>query len=1192
MFKEFFIQEVRRGLRQPMVYIFFFVIALLVFGAVASDNVIIGGSVGNVHKNAPYVVSFYTLVMTLLGLLIAAAFFNNAALRDHEYDFQQILFSTPINKFSFYFGRFTGAWLLATLPLLGVYLGVIIASWIAVPAGWLDAERLGAIPYDAFFKSYFIVVWPNMLFAGAVIFALAIRWKSTIISFTGALAIIVLYSIAGTLTSDLENETIGAMLDAFGLRTFSIETKYWTPAERNAMGIGFSGLVLINRAVWMITGIAVLALSFFTFSFKEKTKGKKKEQKEEVRPAQALSRPMIQQSFAGPSSWIQFRSFFLMALRSIIKNPTFKILLAFSFILYTVNLIEGFEAFGLKSYPVSYKMNDTIEGAAGLFIIIIIVFFSGELVWRDRLNHINEVVDATPHQSILSLLGKVLALVIAAVSIDTLMIVIGMGYQALNGYFRIEPLVYFGHVFIDRLPGYFFWSMFLIFLQVIINQRYVAYFVSILVIFLIDILWLITDVESLMVDPGGLPRLIYSDMNGFGDAMTSTAWFNLYWTLFALMMLFFASYMWSRGMVSRFAERWRLARQSLKSRVSMPFYITSVIWVFLVAWVFYNTQVLNTYQTSDELEELQVYYEQEFKQYKDLPMPKITDALYEIDIYPHERDVMITATTQMKNTSDVAIPEVHFSVDKNWNHEILIEGATMTFEDEKEMYRKYSLARPLQPGESIEIVIKASYITKGFENDVSNRSVASNGTFINNMSFMPSLGYSEQYELGDKNDRRSYGLPAKARMPKLQEDCDDDCMINYLSDGKSDWVNVETVISTSKDQVAVAPGSLVDQWEEDGRNYYRYNVDHPSLDFYSFISAEFEVARKKWNGIDIEVYYDEDHPENVNMMLDAVERSLAYYTENFGPYYHKQARIIEFPRYSSFAQAFPGTMPYSESIGFIADLRDEDDNNIVDAVVAHEMAHQWWAHQEMSAKMQGGTMLTESFAEYSSLMVMKQISDPMKMREFLKYDHDRYMRGRSRETDVERPLYKVENQSHIHYGKGSVILYALQDHIGEDSVNAAMRSFLQEWAYQGPPYPTSLDFLDHLEPRVPDSLHYLIDDWFKEITLYDNRIKEARYLQLEDGTYEVELDIYAQKVKSDTLGNETPQDPSDWIHIGLFGDADEKELIAERKVFVDKEEMTFTIRTDSMPVKAAIDPRRILIDRVYDDNVKSVSKAE
>jgi len=338
------------------------------------------------------------------------------------------------------------------------------------------------------------------------------------------------------------------------------------------------------------------------------------------------------------------------------------------------------------------------------------------------------------------------------------------------------------------------------------------------------------------------------------------------------------------------------------------------------------------------------------------------------------------------------------------------------------------------------------------------------------------------------------------------------------------------------------------------------------------------------------VYYDEEHDDNVDMMLDAVQRSLEYYTENFGPYYYKQARIIEFPRYASFAQAFPGTMPYSEAIGFIADMRDGEDNNIVDAVVAHEMAHQWWAHQEMSAKMQGGTMLTESFAEYSSLMVMKKESTQMKMREFLKYNHERYLRGRSQETDGELPLYKVENQGHIHYGKGSLILYALQDYIGEDSVNAAMREFLEETRYKGPPYPNSMDFLTILEPKVPDSLNYLINDWFKEITLYDYRLKEAKYTKRDDGKYEITFGVEAYKVKADSMGNETQETPGDWVYIGLFADDDEEELMMEKKVKFDSENLLFTLVADSLPAKAAIDPRRILIERIYSDNIKTVSE--
>ncbi len=471
--------------------------------------------------------------------------------------------------------------------------------------------------------------------------------------------------------------------------------------------------------------------------------------------------------------------------------------------------------------------------------------------------------------------------------------------------------------------------------------------------------------------------------------------------------------------------------------------------------------------------------------------------------------------------------------------------------------------------------------------------------FVANIADMPlfkkdllsGLGYNSGVELSDKNTRRKYNLPEKDRMPRLRADSSKYHMQNYVSDGLSDFINVETFISTSSDQIAIAPESLLKEWEEDGRKHYHYKTDHPSQNFYSFISARFEKATRKWKGVDIEIYYDAKHHQNVERMMDAVQGSLEYYTENYGPYYHKQCRIIEFPRYASFAQAFPGTMPYSESVGFIINLEDETKNNIVDAVIAHEMAHQWWAHQVVGANMQGGTMLSESFSEYSSLMTMKKMAEtPMEMREFIKYDHDRYLRGRNSETEKELPLYKVENQGHIHYGKGAVILYALQDYIGEEKVNMALKSFLEEYRYVGPPYPTSLDFLDHLEPLVPDSLKYLIDDWFKEIALYDNRLKKATYSELENGKYGVRLEIETYKIKADSLGNESNVDPNEWIDIGFFMDDNEEVLVYSERTKINAEKTEMYFELDSLPRKAAIDPRMLLIDRVYDDNVKTISE--
>jgi ABC-2 type transport system permease protein len=218
------------------------------------------------------------------------------------------------------------------------------------------------------------------------------------------------------------------------------------------------------------------------------------------------------------------------------------------------------------------------------------------------------------------------------------------------------------------------------------------------------------------------------------------------------------------------------------------------------------------------------------------------------------------------------------------------------------------------------------------------------------------------------------------------------------------------VVSTSPDQIALAPGYLEREWEQDGRRYFHYTMDAPILPFWAYLSADWEVATDRWNDVEIAVYYHADHPYNVERMIEATKRSLDYFTREFGPYQHRQLRIVEFPRYARFAQSFPNTIPFSESIGFIARLDDPDDVDFVFYVTAHEVAHQWWAHQVIGANVQGATVLSETMAQYSALMVMEEEYGPHMMRRFLKYELDSYLRGRGGERIGELPLALVENQ--------------------------------------------------------------------------------------------------------------------------------------------------------------------------------------
>ncbi len=225
------------------------------FGAVSSDNIIIGGLIGNVFRNSPYTLTNYVLILGIFGILFAAAFFNNAALRDHNNQFNEIMFHLPIKKAGYFWGRFIGALILSTIPLLGVFLGAWVGALIAPAVGWIEPDRFGPFYFSTLINNYFIFILPNMFLAGTIIFFLAHKFKSTIISFVGALGIIVAYLASGTFLSDIDNETIAALTDVFSIRTYGVYTRYFTPIEKNTLSPAFDGLILQNRLIWLSVGL-------------------------------------------------------------------------------------------------------------------------------------------------------------------------------------------------------------------------------------------------------------------------------------------------------------------------------------------------------------------------------------------------------------------------------------------------------------------------------------------------------------------------------------------------------------------------------------------------------------------------------------------------------------------------------------------------------------------------------------------------------------------------------------------------------------------------------------------------------------------------------------------------------------------------------------------------------------------------
>ena len=167
-------------------------------------------------------------------------------------------------------------------------------------------------------------------------------------------------------------------------------------------------------------------------------------------------------------------------------------------------------------------------------------------------------------------------------------------------------------------------------------------------------------------------------------------------------------------------------------------------------------------------------------------------------------------------------------------------------------------------------------------------------------------------------------------------------------------------------------------------------------------------------------------------------------------------------------------------------------------------------------------------------------------------------------------------------------MYALQDYISEDSVGIALGRIVKEYGFNMDNYPLATDLITEFRKVTPDSLQYLITDLFEKITLYENKVDTVTYTALNNGKYKVNMSLESHKYYADSIGTQTEAPLMDYIYVGVLGEND-KEIYYEKHLF-DKNKKEFEIIVDQEPLKAGIDPFRLLIDRDKSDNVKKVEK--
>jgi len=1148
-----------------------------------------------VYSNNTFHITAITVIGGLIWLIMGASVAGEAAARDVQTRMHPLTYSTPVTEFNYLGGRFLAALAVNALLLLALPVGTLLSFYLP------DMDQGELLPFrpEAYLSVYFFIALPNTIIVTALQFSFAALSRQVMTSYLASLLLaLVAQIIAVTVAKLFGNWDLVKLLDPIGVTgIIGNELQTWTPTDKNTRLITLEGMFLLNRILWGSVAVGLLFFTYLRFSFTNSVTNSwwnrfKRQPKVPATPsaetaivrATGLSVPQVQRSF-GFATW--FRQALIIAWTTFGKISRHPIGLTLVGALALTSAVFGdriMTQFGIPLLPTTQQVIDYLTAPVSnvstpwVVIPLLIMYFVGELVWHERDAGLSDIADAAPVPEWALLTGKLLGLGPIIVAWMALLMAGGIGMQLGLDYDNLEIGLYVQVLFGLQLVDYLLFALLALVVHVVVNQKYIGYLV-VLLVFSFMAFPATFQVEHNMLIFGADPGWWYTDMRGFGSTLGPWLWFKLYWTAWALLLAVAARLLWLRGREQSLKYRLTLAQRRFTRATTWVAILGAGLLFTLGSFIFYNTNVLNEYLTSSDINERKAAYERRYSQYRNTPQPQLTATKLHVELYPEQQEAEIRGTYTLVNKETVPIDSIHIGSVSGiaFNQVNFSRPAASVLTDKERSHHIYALERPLRPGDSIQVDFVVHYKQQGFRHSGTNALVVEKGTYFTNFDLLPTIGYQRYREINDAVLRKKYKLAARPELPSLY---DTEARKKSFS---TDQTTFEAIVGTAKDEVAVAPGVLHHTWTKDGRRYFHYKTAAAIGGEYAILSGNYAVQESKWKDVAIRIYYHPEHAQNIERMLRSVKASLAYFTEQFGPYPYGNITVVEHAGAGGGATADAGIIYYGEQYPL---MNPDDSPNGFDLpyyILAHEVAHQWWGMARLTpAYVEGAGVLIEGLAVYAGMQVLEKNYGDGHLRQYVNFLHSSYEMPRSLAT---ASLIRA-NEEFLYYRKGGIAMYALSKYIGKEKINGALRRLLQKHTSGELPLPTTLHLYQELQKITPDSLNYLLHDLFKENTYWRLKTEQFAVEQTNAGNWQVTLKVQAHKVVVDSAGSEQEVPMNDWLEVGIYEEGKElNESLYLQMHRIRSGEQTITVTVPRKPDSGGIDPDYLMIDLRLDDNV-------
>ena len=1211
MFTKLFLFELHLQFRRPATYLYFAAILIFSLGTFATGSIPLSEKE---HINAPYVLALCCAAMSMILAMIGSSVMGLPIYRDIEYRTNQYYLTYPISEAGYFWGRYLGAFIGLLFIASGMIIGTYGGTLLGPVMGWRYAEQYGTNAPAYYLHPFFTIALPNLFFTASLFYGLVSLTRSVKVIYGGGVLLFLCYFLSFFFLMNDHSATVVNLADPFAINGVMLQANEATQIQKNSSLIAISGTFLANRLLWIGIGFAILFLAYGRFSFgrffKEQTG--KKLVVDTASDAPLPHIPKVQVSFNKPHGRRILVSLVKTELLNLVTDNYFWIILSSGVFFLLLAFGMGVSPFGIPEFPRTVLLFTIFNDTFPFYIFIFLLFYTGEIVHRERSSGFAVINDALPPSNRILNAAKLLTLLILGISMALIPVLCGLGVQIAQGFYQFNFGLYATQLFVLLIPRLIEIVIFVYVVHVLVNQKFIGHTIGLLLWLAMFFLNKSGTLDYHLLLYAITPTFQLSDMDGLGHLLGPVSWFNAYWLLVGGLLIILSALGYNRGISSTFKDRFRLAKQRF-DKTTKGITLVILIAILLVgSFIYYNISYLNNYLTQHEQTARKVRFETVLKRFAGLPFPKVTRIRLQVNLYPDKQQALTNAWVTIQNKTKQPITQLVVDGEELTDFSIKTGGKAIPYtyplyyhrgifnffrpEREPSEYRLYHFDRVLLPGDSLLLEVHSSQVYPGFSNDIYAENMLHNGTLF--QGGLPSLGYDASEELTDPFERRTYHLPTRIAPGDIPQD--DSVGQATLKTGPTiDLLKLDITVSTSADQTALAPGTLVKQWKQNGRNYFHYTQTDPGLYMpISILSARYAVLQdtvQMYHPVEIAIYYHLQHAANIIRFMAAYKDGLHYFSQAYGDYPFKAIRLAETNVYQNKITSLATLDAYTEDFAWNAHFSDPNQFDYTYFRTARTLAQQWWRFQVSPNNTVGSLIIPEGLATYSALALTEKEYGATTMRAIVLDQLNDYNYRRTRLNEPEQPLMTMNFPQQS--GKAGVVLYGLKNLIGEDSLNAALRDFKKAYAFKSkPPYAGNPDLYDYLHKHVPDSLTYYLEDNWLRVTLYDNKIIEAKAIPIEKNEYQVTFSVNVAKTVLDKTGKEVPAPTTnDYIDLGVFatGTINKAGRRQTNPLYLKRYKLhagthTITVKVKGRPEFVGIDPYANLLDRNAGNNLKSL----